>query len=90
MVAGFTHAPEVVVPGTLIAFVTNKSRNLTIGHRIVGQIPFQSNFTGATEYLPVMIGLVAHSRCDFMLLDLVGALADKGIVLTTKTGRTAF
>jgi len=59
-------------------------------HHVVGQIPYHSNFTGVTEYLPVMLSLVAHRSCDFMLMDLIGALADKGIVQTSKSGRTAF
>lgn len=40
--------------------------------------------------LPVSVSLVARRGCDFMLMDLVGALADDGIMQTVKTGRTAF
>lgn len=42
------------------------------------------------EILPVTVSLVTRRGCDFMLLDLVAALADKGIVQTVKTGRTAY
>lgn len=40
--------------------------------------------------LPVTVSLVARRGCDFMLMDLISALADKGIVQTVKTGRTAY
>ncbi|KAA1466956.1 amidase signature enzyme [Dentipellis sp. KUC8613] len=56
----------------------------------IGQIPFMSSITGIEEQLPVTVSLVARRGCDFVLLDLVSALADAGIVQTVKTGRTAF
>lgn len=37
-----------------------------------------------------MLSLVAHRSCDFMLMDLIGKLADEGIVQISKSGRTAF
>jgi len=40
--------------------------------------------------VPVTVDIVARRGCDFVLLDLVAALADKGIVTSVKTGRTAF
>lgn len=49
-----------------------------------------STITGMQELLPVSVSLVTRRGCDFTLLDLVGALADEGLVNTVKTGRTAF
>lgn len=57
---------------------------------IVGQIPFNSTISGITEQLPVTVSLVARRGCDFVLLDLLHALARNGIVGSVKTGRTAF
>ncbi|TFY83359.1 hypothetical protein EWM64_g647 [Hericium alpestre] len=56
----------------------------------IGQIPYMSSITGIEEVLPVTVSIVARRGCDFTLLDLVSALADRGIVQTVKTGRTAF
>ncbi|KAA1466957.1 amidase signature enzyme [Dentipellis sp. KUC8613] len=56
----------------------------------IGQIPFMSNITGIEEQLPVTVSLVARRGCDFVLLDLLNALADADIVHVVKTGRTAF
>ncbi|KAH8112112.1 amidase signature enzyme [Phellopilus nigrolimitatus] len=56
----------------------------------IGQVPYASVISGIQEVLPVTVSLVARRGCDFMLLDLVGALAEAGIVQTVKTGRTAF
>ncbi|THG97905.1 hypothetical protein EW145_g7517, partial [Phellinidium pouzarii] len=56
----------------------------------IGQVPYASVISGIEEVLPVAASLVARRGCDFMLLDLVAALADKGIVQSAKTGRTAF
>ncbi|KAL5508468.1 COQ2 [Sanghuangporus vaninii] len=56
----------------------------------LGQVPYNSTISGITEFLPVSISLVARRGCDFMLLDLVGKLADAGVITKVKTGRTAF
>ncbi|THH19825.1 hypothetical protein EW146_g1427 [Bondarzewia mesenterica] len=56
----------------------------------IGQVPFNSTISGIVEQLPVTVSIVARRGCDFMLLDLLEALADAGIVQTVKTGRTAF
>jgi len=56
----------------------------------LGQIPFNSTISNKTEMVPVTVDVVARRGCDFVLLDLVGALADKGIITSVKTGRTAF
>lgn len=56
----------------------------------VGQIPFNSTITGKTEQLPVTVSIVARRGCDFMLLDLLEGLAERGIVGSVKTGREAF
>ncbi|KAL5527170.1 hypothetical protein ACEPAG_5961 [Sanghuangporus baumii] len=56
----------------------------------LGQVSYNSTISGITEFLPVSISLVARRGCDFMLLDLVGKLADAGIISKVKAGRTAF
>lgn len=56
----------------------------------VGQIPFQSIISGQEEMLPVTVSVVGRRGCDFVLMDLVKALADKGIVQMVKTGRLVF
>ncbi|KAF6833102.1 amidase [Colletotrichum plurivorum] len=56
----------------------------------IGQVPYQSVISLQTEYTPVVIDLLAHSGCDGMLLSLVEALAERGLIKTVKTGRTAF
>ncbi|KAL3475516.1 amidase signature domain-containing protein [Aspergillus californicus] len=54
----------------------------------IGEVGYQSNITNVNEKLPVAIDVLAHRNCDLMLLDLVGALADEGILREVKTGRT--
>ncbi|OCB84568.1 amidase signature enzyme [Sanghuangporus baumii] len=56
----------------------------------LGQVSYNSTISGISEILPVSISLVARRGCDFMLLDLVGKLADAGVIIKVKAGRTAF
>ncbi|GJN90259.1 hypothetical protein Rhopal_003260-T1 [Rhodotorula paludigena] len=56
----------------------------------IGQVPYNSTISNVTEYSPVTVDLIARPGCDYVLLDLIAALADEGILKTVKTGRTAF
>ena len=81
--------PDIVIPR-----MYSLSQQL-IGQRTedriaVGQVPYNSTISGIPEILPVSLSLVARRGCDFMLLDLVGKLADAGIITKVKAGRTAF
>lgn len=85
-IAVYSRSPDIVIP----SMSSWHPSLLLVSHESVGQIPFHSTITGVEEMLPVSISLVAHRNCDFMLLDLVGKLADAGIAKAVKTGRTAF
>ncbi|KAL4899602.1 amidase signature domain-containing protein [Aspergillus multicolor] len=54
----------------------------------IGEVSYMSNITNVEEKLPVAIDLLAHRNCDLMLLDLINALADEGLLREVKTGRT--
>ncbi|KAL4790271.1 amidase signature domain-containing protein [Aspergillus venezuelensis] len=54
----------------------------------IGEVEYLSNITDVKERLPVAIDLLAHRNCDIMLLDLVGSLAEGGVLREVKTGRT--
>lgn len=56
----------------------------------IGQVEYYSVVSRQTEQLPVSIQLVAHPGCDKMLIDFIEALADRGLVRKTKTGRSAY
>lgn len=52
----------------------------------IGEVPFVSKITQTTKYLPVSISIQAAAGCDFVLYDLITALADKGIIRSTTPG----
>lgn len=53
----------------------------------LGSVPFLSPVTGTIKQSPVAVSLLAGYGCDFMLYDLVEALAEKGIIpAAVKTG----
>jgi hypothetical protein len=53
----------------------------------LGSIPFLSPVTRTMKESPVAVSLLAGYGCDFMLHDLVEALAKEGIILASaKTG----
>lgn len=56
----------------------------------IGEVPYFSKITQTTKYLPVSISIQAAHGCDFVLYDLLIALADAGIVRnpTAGTART--
>ncbi|KAF8315677.1 amidase signature enzyme [Clavulina sp. PMI_390] len=58
----------------------------------IGQVPFNSTISNHTEYSPVTIDILARPGCDYVLLDLIAALADAGLLDPSgvKTGRTPF
>jgi Asp-tRNA(Asn)/Glu-tRNA(Gln) amidotransferase A subunit family amidase len=56
----------------------------------IGQVPYYSNVTFHTEYMPVTVSVIAKRGCDFMLYNMWEKLADLGVLKTIKTGRTAF
>ncbi|KAH7254935.1 amidase signature domain-containing protein [Fusarium solani] len=56
----------------------------------IGQVDYKSVISLQTEKLPIVMDLMAYPGCDNMLLDLVETLAEKGVIKTVKTGRTAF
>ncbi|RSL90959.1 hypothetical protein BHE90_001933 [Fusarium euwallaceae] len=56
----------------------------------IGQVDYKSVISLQTEKLPIVMDLMAYPGCDNMLLDLVEKLAEKGVIKTVKTGRTAF
>ncbi|KAL3426762.1 amidase [Phlyctema vagabunda] len=56
----------------------------------IGQVPYFSNVTFHTEFVPVTVNLAVNRGCDFMLFNMIEKLAQKGVLKTVKTGRTAF
>lgn len=56
----------------------------------IGQVDYKSVISLQTEKLPIVMDLMAHPGCDNMLFGLVEKLAEKGLIKTVKTGRTAF
>lgn len=53
----------------------------------LGSIPFLSPVTGTVKQSPVAVSLLAGYGCDFMLFDLVEALAGAGVIPAgVKTG----
>jgi Asp-tRNA(Asn)/Glu-tRNA(Gln) amidotransferase A subunit family amidase len=53
----------------------------------LGSLPFESPVTGTIKQSPVAVSLLAGYGCDFMLYDLVVALAEEGIIpASVKTG----
>jgi hypothetical protein len=54
----------------------------------IGEVSYMSNITNVEEKLLISIDLLAHWRCDLMLLDLVKGLADAELLKEVKTGRT--
>ena len=53
-------------------------------------MPYFSNVTFVTEYVPVTINMVVKRGCDFVLFNMIEKLADEGVLLPVKTGRVAF
>ena len=56
----------------------------------IKQVPYFSNVTFHEEMIPVTINMVAKRGCDFVLLNMIERMADAGILMTVKTGRTPF
>lgn len=56
----------------------------------IGQVPYHSKVTFHEEMVPVTINMVVRRGCDFILYDMVDKLADAGMLLGVKTGKTAF
>ena len=56
---------------------------------LIGQVPYNSTITGRVDYLPVTISFMAAKGCDYMLLNLIEALSDAGIVSGVNVGTTA-
>ncbi|KAJ3037698.1 hypothetical protein HDV00_001420 [Rhizophlyctis rosea] len=50
------------------------------------QLPYNSTISGATEYLPVTVSLMAAKGCDLMLFNLIADLQKAGIIKPVKTG----
>lgn len=90
-VAGYGRSQYAYLPYLSSPFLLKTKANQTdVPPHTVGQIPFNSTITGKTEQLPVTVSIVARRGCDFMLLDLLEGLAERGIVGSVKTGREAF
>ncbi|KAJ6576658.1 amidase family protein [Mycena vulgaris] len=56
----------------------------------LGQVDYESVISLKTEKLPVSVQLVAYRGCEGMLLDLISAMAEKGYLVTVKTGTAAY
>ena len=57
----------------------------------IGERTYLSKVTERNETLPVTIGIVAAAGCDHMLMDIVAALGDDGIIAAeVKTGRSIY
>lgn len=52
----------------------------------IGEVPFLSKITQTFKYLPVSISIQAAEGCDFVLYDLITALADEGIIHNASPG----
>lgn len=56
----------------------------------IGQARYYSQISRRWEYIPVAVEIVTRKGCDGMLMTLVEALADMGIIGPIKTGRSMF
>ncbi|EKM49751.1 uncharacterized protein PHACADRAFT_201444 [Phanerochaete carnosa HHB-10118-sp] len=56
----------------------------------VGELPYNSTISLATETLPVTISFITQKNCDLMLFSLFAALQDAGIVSSVVTGQKMF
>lgn len=56
----------------------------------IGQARYYSQISRRWEYIPVAVEIVTRKGCDRMLMNLVEALADMGIIGPVKTGRSMF
>jgi hypothetical protein len=56
----------------------------------IGQVSYFSNVTFREEMVPVTVNMVVKRGCDFVLYNLIGRLADEGVLRRVRTGRTAF
>lgn len=54
----------------------------------IGEVEYWSDITRRTEYLPVSVDFMARRGCDGLIVDLVEALYQRGIVREVKTGRS--
>jgi len=55
----------------------------------IGQVKYTSRVTETEKWLPVAVSINAAAGCDFVLYDLVVALAESGVILSeVKTGAT--
>lgn len=51
----------------------------------IGQVPYFSNVTQVEEQVPVAVNLVARRGCDFVIFDLITALADAGVLKVSRS-----
>lgn len=57
----------------------------------IGERTYFSRVSERNETLPVTIGIIGAAGCDGMLMDLVAALADEGVIVgEVKTGRSIY
>lgn len=56
----------------------------------IGDVAYNSTVTGSQERLPVSISMVVRKDCDYVLLDLLAALQNAGIVKSVKTGQSLY
>ncbi|KAF2676087.1 glutamyl-tRNA amidotransferase [Lentithecium fluviatile CBS 122367] len=54
----------------------------------IGEAPYNSTITGHVEYLPVAVDIMAAKGCDGMILSLIEALYEAGILKKAKAGRS--
>jgi hypothetical protein len=55
----------------------------------IGEAPYNSSITQHEEFLPVAVDFMAAKGCDGMLLELITALYEKGILKKVKAGRSS-
>ncbi|KAF9000300.1 amidase signature domain-containing protein [Cyathus striatus] len=56
----------------------------------LGQVGYYSHLTRQWEAIPVAVQLVSRKGCDAMLVELVKALGERGVIRGVKVGSTAY
>jgi hypothetical protein len=83
--AAAAHAPAAFNPASICPLFGCVDATVPIG-----QVSYFSPVSGRREMLPVTVNLVVRRGCDFVLFNMIGKMADAGLLQTVKTGKTAF
>ncbi|KAH8599335.1 hypothetical protein B0O99DRAFT_683309 [Bisporella sp. PMI_857] len=74
-----------VFPGRLATLADVSNYVITLGSFNLGDTTF-SNSTLKSQSLPLPVNIIAANGCDFMILNIIEELHEKGVVTTVRTG----